>query len=72
MSASNVARHRETLCAECGEETDGGRYCDVCLPKNQTEQEEAYDREHPIGTSGPESVVCPKSDCLRELHSTSQ
>ena len=68
MSASNVARRRETLCVECGEETDGGRYCDVCLPKNQTEQEEAYDREHPIGTFRQETVICPKSECLKELH----
>ena len=72
MIANNVVRHRETFCAECGGVTDGGRYCDVCLPKNQTEQEEAYDAEHPMGTHGQETVVCPKSDCLRELHNNTR
>ena len=72
MIANNVVRHRETFCAECGGVTDGGRYCDVCLPKNQTEQEEAYDAEHPMGTHGQETVVCPKPDCLRELHSNTR
>ena len=72
MSASNVARHRETLCAECGGVTDGGRYCDVCLPKNQTEQEEAYDREHPLAieSDADEKVNCPVQGCWKEIRNT--
>ncbi len=72
MIANNVARHKETFCVECNSKTDGGAYCDDCLPENQTEQEEAYDREHPMEYSESETVVCPKSDCLKELHNNTR
>lgn len=53
MIASNVARSREANCVECGTKIDGGRYCDACLPANQTELEEQFDREHPVASGGP-------------------
>ena len=77
MIASNVARSREANCVECGAKIDGGRYCDACLPANQTELEEQFDREHPVASGGPvdadddagskklDHVVCPK--CNREV-----
>ena len=77
MIASNVARSREANCVECGTKIDGGRYCDACLPANQTELEEQFDREHPVASGGPvgadddarseelDFVTCPK--CNREV-----
>ena len=77
MIAGNVARSREANCVECGTKIDGGRYCDACLPANQTELEEQFDREHPVASGGPvdadddarseelDFVTCPK--CNREV-----
>lgn len=77
MISNNIARHRETFCAECGGKTGGGRLCDDCLPPNQSELEEQFDREHPIAAGAPadgdddvqsteqDYVVCPK--CNKEL-----
>ena len=74
MIASNVAKSREASCVECGTKIDGGRYCDACLPANQTELEEQFDREHPVSSGGPldadddakseelDFVTCPKCD----------
>ncbi len=77
MIASNVAKSREASCVECGVKIDGGRYCDACLPANQTELEEQFDREHPVASGGAvdadddarseemDFVTCPK--CNREV-----
>lgn len=77
MISNNIARHRETFCAECGGKTGGGRLCDDCLPPNQSELEEQFDREHPIAADAPadadndaqsteqDYVVCPK--CNKEV-----
>lgn len=60
MISNNIARHKESFCVDCGGKTDGGRYCDSCLPPNQTELEEQAD--HAATT---EAVQCPK--CHAEL-----
>ena len=60
MISNNVARHKESFCVECNAKTDGGRYCDSCLPPNQTELEEQADR----GTA-TRAVPCPR--CHAEL-----